>query len=115
MRKEEPEVRFWRKVQVGSPDECWEWIGGKDTNGYGTFRVNRPGLNMDRAHTFSFRIHFGEIAKGNEIMHSCDNRTCVNPKHLSQGTHADNMKDASVKGRLYCGINWEGHKRATAA
>lgn len=32
-------------------------------------------------------------------MHSCDNRACVNPDHLSIGSYKDNMQDCSRKGR----------------
>lgn len=57
--------------------------------------------NMKRmcAHRVIYREHYGEIPEGMVVMHSCDNRTCINPEHLSLGTHRDNALDMINKGR----------------
>lgn len=39
------------------------------------------------------------IPKSHKAMHSCDNPPCINPEHLSPGTHAENMADMVRKGR----------------
>jgi hypothetical protein len=36
-------------------------------------------------------------------MHTCDNPPCINPAHLKQGTHADNVADRDKKNRIACG------------
>jgi hypothetical protein len=41
----------------------------------------------------------GDIPTGALIQHSCDNRWCVNPQHLSIGTDATNAEDKRLKGR----------------
>ncbi len=39
------------------------------------------------------------ILPGFEVMHLCDVPGCINPKHLSLGTHKENMHDSIKKGR----------------
>lgn len=88
--------RFWNKVKKG--DDCWEWVGAKLRGGYGSFRVNRK--NTIQAHRFSYQINKGNISKGLYVLHTCDNPSCVNPKHLWCGTQLENMKDCYNKGRV---------------
>jgi hypothetical protein len=50
-------------------------------------------------HRFIYSQMRGDIPEGMLVMHRCDNATCINPKHLTIGTHGDNIRDRDRKGR----------------
>lgn len=87
-----PEKRFYEKVEMIPFHPCWEWVASRFPSGYGAF-------DKKTAHRFSYRIHNGPIPKGLHVRHTCDNRGCVNPKHLAVGTHQDNMDDRTERNR----------------
>ena len=74
---------------------CIEWQGAT-VRGYGCLRIPHKTLY---AHRVSWETSIGPIPEGLHVLHRCDNRLCVNPKHLFLGTHQDNMNDMSRKGR----------------
>lgn len=88
---------------VNKTDTCWLWTGSIDVSGYGDcwFRGKTDG-----AHRVAWLIFNGEITDGLFVLHRCDNPKCVNPEHLFLGTHSDNMRDASSKGRLKTPNRW---------
>lgn len=90
------EQRFWDKVDRRSNKECWNWKASIFTNGYGQFR---KGKHKIVAHKFSWELHRNLIPDGLCVLHTCDNRKCVNPNHLFLGTHQDNMDDKVKKNR----------------
>lgn len=96
--RETLEARFWSKVDRREPNECWEWLGDKRSNGYGLLYVeeggSRPGV-----HRISWEIHNGPIPKGKLVLHTCDSPGCVNPNHLYLGTQSDNMCDRYERNR----------------
>ena len=79
-------VRFWSKVDKHG--RCWNWIAAKSRDGYGEFRLNGA---MRKAHRVSYTACVGAIPDDLEILHSCDNPSCVNPVHLRADTHRQNM------------------------
>jgi hypothetical protein len=88
--------RFWDKVKIAGPNECWEWQAAIGTSGYGKMGFNGK---SEYAHRVCFILEHHEIPKGLVVMHTCDNRICVNPKHLKLGTQKENLKDMTDKGR----------------
>ena len=55
-----------------------------------------------KAHRVSFAIAQGiEVSDiTGEVIHSCDNPPCCNPRHLREATHLENMLDAAQRGRM---------------
>jgi len=89
--------RFLSKVEKS--DGCWLWRASMYKSGYGGFSYNKDSI---LSHRFSYCLHNNcelDSIKGLIIRHSCHNRHCVNPSHLSTGTHQDNMDDMTGAGR----------------
>lgn len=94
------EERFWSKVDVRGPDECWPWTAGCGSWGYGQISVDGK---MRGAHCVSFELANGPVPPGLQVLHTCDNPPCCNPKHLFAGTTQRNMQDKVSKGRQTTG------------
>lgn len=89
--------RFLEKVDVKSNSECWEWKASKQSDGYGQFGFNGK---VQLAHRVAWILFHGDIPDNQFVLHTCDNRGCVNYiNHLFLGTNSDNMLDMFKKGR----------------
>lgn len=96
-----PAERFWSRVDKHGPTmthmrtKCWEWLGACVSGGYGSLWVE--GRNWS-AHRYAWFLAHG-TDPATCVLHRCDNRKCVRPLHLFEGTHLDNVRDCISKGR----------------
>lgn len=100
-RKRPVAERFWERVDVAGPDDCWLWTRGKHSDGYGRMDIGNN-TNVG-AHRISWELHHGPIPPNMYVCHRCDNPPCVNPAHLFLGTIIDNVVDRDAKGRTSMG------------
>lgn len=97
------EPRFWAQVEKAGPDECWTWKGSTYPAGYGKICVygktrgtHRVSLWLAGAIDLDTYLY---------VLHSCDNRLCVNPAHLRAGTASENTTDGYARGRMVSQID----------
>lgn len=95
---------FLSKIWVGPLTGCWHWTGAlrrwsKEPwdGGYAAFW---DGERVVRGHVWIYQQLVGEVPPGKVLLHSCDNRKCVNViDHIKPGTQLENIEDMVRKGR----------------
>lgn len=100
------EERFWNRVKKDANEKgCWEWQGSTNEHGYG--RVGYQNRYF-KTHILSWFLTYGKMPENN-LLHDCDNPPCCNPKHLHEGTKAQNSAEMVSRGRSAKG---EKHSQA---
>ena len=81
--------------------DCWICTSHKPSStGYPRIRINKQLFNLSR---WICLLLNGPGENNDCVMHTCDNRMCINPKHLKMGSYHDNNQDMHDKGRGYRG------------
>lgn len=84
--------------KVDPKTACWHWLGAKDRAGYGKWRYLQTPTSAHRA--MWQRVN-GPLSKKLDVDHLCNQRDCINPKHLEPVTTSENMKRAVSRGAQF--------------
>lgn len=78
---------------------CWESQGPKNSLGYAEACL---GGKRHMVHRFMYEALTGSVlpSRGHDICHSCHNRACINPYHIRQDTHQNNLLESAQQKRL---------------
>ena len=88
--------------KINFTDTCWLWNHWKDPEGYPLIYRH---FKMWRGHRICYFMFVDEapldVLTNSKLFvcHTCDNPSCVNPKHLFLGSCLDNTKDKIIKNR----------------
>lgn len=110
------EQRFDAKWKVGPvpahrPDlgPCRIWTAGKNSKGYGTFRVTGQKSPV-LAYHYAWKRAGRSVPKGKQLDHQCHVRACVHEDHLQvvkPKTNSENRKGANSNTTSgYRGVHW---------
>ena len=79
---------------------CMECTSHFAIDTYPKIQINKKRMAISR---YLYTKKHGQIPRGMEIRHTCDNPACININHLVLGTHKDNMDDRDRRNRQAVG------------
>lgn len=77
-------LEFWSLVDIGDPDECWDWQGARyagGTSSYFSFRRHWGSGRQYSAPRVATWLSWGDVGRL-PLQTVCGNRHCCNPLHI---------------------------------
>lgn len=87
-------TRLRDRLDVGGPNECWEFARPQHDSGYGQLYF-RGRLHL--AHRLAVMLDGRDVTDA-FVCHRCDNPPCCNPAHLYVGDALTNARDVCERG-----------------
>ena len=81
MSRKNTAADFWKKVDKGASNGCWQWLGSQNGRGYAQWHIGGKTIYV---HRYAYNVLVGEVTSGLIIDHLCRNRSCVNPKNKNR-------------------------------
>lgn len=96
--------RFWSKVAIAGPNECWLWQGYQAIKGHGGFSIKGK---MENSHRIAFELWWSvDVPRWLDVCHGCpegDVKLCCNPAHLFISDAKGHMADKLAKRQMRLG------------
>jgi len=90
--------KFWGRVDVKEPEECWNWTGYVGKNGYGMVRFEGERFT---AHRLAYMLDKGrKISRNFLVLQTCENKKCCNPSHFKTSTRKKQLMEMAEKGTV---------------
>lgn len=95
--RDEYRRRFWGKVDIRGADDCWNWQASTQGTGYGYASIGWGGekKRVCLSHRLAYAVTKGVPDPYQVIMHTCHNKLCCNPAHLTCGGQKENMRQSA--------------------
>ena len=94
--KAESIIQILKSQSLPTLNGCLERQKTPNKDGYTNYKINNK---IYGAHRLMYMLCVGLEDPNSVVMHSCDNRRCINIDHLKEGTHAKNQYECIARRR----------------
>ena len=89
-------TRISKRYTIDPSTECHLWASYLTKDGYAQITYNNSKIRVSK---FILEKKLGRpLLENYETCHTCNNRNCINPQHLYEGTHKQNALDMKKAG-----------------